>query len=143
MMPLPILPPSVASLAMPLPGLKKADIPQAAKARGIPQSHHFQYLVNTENRPLAIIESTIPTNTTVKANPIPKSSSRSSQASTNQLATFPQVVAVQFDICGQNHHINTTMINASSSLSIGPRYCFFLVLPLLGVLVAFLFLGIA
>src|SRR4030042_614371 len=140
MMPLPILPPRVASLAMPLPGLKKADIPQAAKARGIPQNHHFQYLVNSENRPLAIIQSTIPTNTTVKANPIPKSSSRSSQASTNQLATFPQVVAAQFDIWGQNHHINPTIMNASNSLSIGARNCFYLVLPLLGVFVHFFFL---
>src|SRR4030042_3448311 len=132
MIPLPILPPRVASLSMPLPGLKKADIPQAAKARGIPQSHHFQYFVNSENRPLAIIQSTIPRNMAVKTSPIPKSSSRASQASINQLAIFPQVVAVQFDIWGQNHHINPTMMSASTSLSMGPRYfCFFLPFPLL------------
>src|SRR4030042_6192654 len=143
MVPLPILPPRVAWLRMPRPGRKKAGIPQAVKARGMPQSHHFQYFVNSENRPLAIIQSTIPRNTAVKANPIPKSSSRASQASINQLAIFPQVVAAQFDIWGQNHHINPTIMSASNSLSIGPRYCFFLVLPLLGVLAAFLFLGIA
>ena len=120
-MPLPISPPRVAWLTTPLPGLKKAAIPQTAKAKGIPLSHHFQYLVNSENRPLTIIQMTITRNAAVKSKPIPKSASRPSQVATIQLVALPQVVVAQFDIWGQNHHINPTMMSASSSLSIGPR----------------------
>ena len=47
---------------MPLPGLKKADIPQAAKAKGIPPSHHCQYFEKSENRPLMTIQRNIPRN---------------------------------------------------------------------------------
>ena len=118
---LPILPPRVAWLATPLPGLKKANIPQAAKAKGIPPSHHFQYLVKSENCPLTIIQITTPVNMAVKANPIPKSSSSPSQVVVTQVVMSSQVAVLQLVICGQNQIISPTMMIASNSSQYRPQ----------------------
>src|SRR4030042_2559404 len=121
MMPLPILPPGAPWLATPMPGLKKANIPQAAKAKEMPPSHHCQYLENSENRPLAIIQMTTPRNTTVKSKPIPKISSRPSQVATIQSVELPQVLVAQSDMYGQNQIISPMITTASSTLKMGPR----------------------
>lgn len=138
---------------MPLPGAKKADSPQAAKAKEIPPSHQFQYFVTSENCPRQIIQIIIPKAMAIKANPIPRSSSRLSQVAMVQLVICSHVVLAQLVISGQNQYIKpaamiitTSLITGGEAIKLKKRFqrdCPFLVFRRATGLAVLLLLGIA
>ena len=105
-MPLPKLPPKLAWLTIPPPGLKKASNPHKARARVIPPNHQFQRLEKKWGCHIAKI--TAPRARAIIAKPAP-----------NCVSRLCQVVMPHPASSCQNRQSNTTTIITAISLLIG------------------------